>query len=165
VTGDDAVNPTLARVRDRGPCASKRPLALVVLTSVAMLSVGSCGATNSSAGVDESVSVNLENFKISLPAHVRAGLVRFDIHGLGPTMHEFNVASTNISSGDLPLAANGTVDDHGVHPGFTHLAEEEGIDLHEKASLTVRLPPGHYVLYCNMEGHYLAGMHAEVTVP
>jgi uncharacterized cupredoxin-like copper-binding protein len=29
----------------------------------------------------------------------------------------------------------------------------------------VRLPPGHYVLYCNMEGHYLAGMHAEVTVP
>ena len=161
MTGDDAVNLKPAARQHRG----SRSLARVSLASLAILSVASCGATNSSAPVDETVSVNLENFKISLPTHVRAGLVRFDMHGLGPTMHEFNVASTNISPGDLPLAANGTVDDHGVHPGFTHLAEEEGIDMNESTSLTVRLPPGHYVLYCNMEGHYLAGMHAEVTVP
>jgi uncharacterized cupredoxin-like copper-binding protein len=130
-----------------------------------MLAASSCGGTSSVARVDESVSVNLQNFEIAAPTHVHAGLVRFDIHGLGPTMHEFNVASTNISPGDLPLAADGTVDDHGVHPGFTHLGEEEGIDMNENASLTLRLPPGHYVLYCNMEGHYLAGMHTEVIVP
>lgn len=156
VTGDDALHPTIAK---------GRRLARVSLASLAILSVVSCGGTNSSARVDETVSVNLENFDIVAPTHVRAGLVRFDLHGLGPTMHEFVISRTNRSSDDLPLAADGTVDDHGEYPGFTLLGEEEGIDMNDRATFTVRLTPGHYVLFCNMEGHYLAGMHTEVVVP
>jgi uncharacterized cupredoxin-like copper-binding protein len=30
--------------------------------------------------------------------------------------------------------------------------------------LRVRLAPGHYVLICNMSGHYMGGMHTVVTV-
>ena len=30
--------------------------------------------------------------------------------------------------------------------------------------LTVELRPGRYVFFCNMEGHFMAGMHAEVEV-
>ncbi len=164
MTGNDAVNPPLAKGRHRGSRAFTR-LAGVTVASLAILSVGSCGATSGSAPVDQAVSVNLKNFEISAPAQVHARLVRFDLHGLGPTMHEFVIARTNRKAGDLPLAADDTVDDHGEYPGFTLLGEEEGIDMNEKASFTVRLTPGHYVLFCNMEGHYLAGMHTEVTVP
>ena len=130
-----------------------------------MSSVVSCGASSNSEPVSQTVPIKLENFAISAPAPVRAGLVRFDLHGLGPTMHEFVIARTNRSPDDLPLSADGTVDDHGEYPGFTLLGEAEGIDMNDRASFTVRLTAGHYVLFCNMEGHYLAGMHTEMTVP
>jgi uncharacterized cupredoxin-like copper-binding protein len=164
VTGEVPLSSTFRKGRHRGSSALTR-LAGVAIASLAILSVGSCGATSSSAPVDQAVSVELKNFEISAPAQVHAGLVRFDLHGLGPTMHEFVIARTNRKAGDLPLAADDTVDDHGEYPGFTLLGEEEGIDMNDKAAFTVRLTPGHYVLFCNMEGHYLAGMHREVTVP
>ncbi len=164
MTGEDSLSSTFPKGRHRGSRALTR-LAGVTLASVAILSVGSCGATSNSALVDRAVPVDLKNYQISAPAQVHAGLVRFDLHGLGPTMHEFVIARTNRKGGDLPLAADDTVDDHGEYPGFTLLGEEEAIDMNDKASFTVRLTPGHYVLFCNMEGHYLAGMHTEVTVP
>ncbi len=162
--GGYSLSSTFSKGRHRGSSALTR-LAGVAIASLAILSVGSCGATSSSAPVDQAVSVELKNFEISAPAQVHAGLVRFDLLGLGPTMHEFVIARTNRKAGDLPLAADDTVDDHGEYPGFTLLGEEEGIDMNDRASFTVRLTPGHYVLFCNMEGHYLAGMHQEVTVP
>ena len=30
--------------------------------------------------------------------------------------------------------------------------------------LGLGLTPGNYVLYCNLEGHYLGGMHASLAV-
>jgi len=30
--------------------------------------------------------------------------------------------------------------------------------------VTVNLPPGHYVVMCNIEGHYKAGMYADFDV-
>ena len=30
--------------------------------------------------------------------------------------------------------------------------------------LIVALKPGHYTLFCNMEGHYMSGMHATLVV-
>ena len=109
--------------------------------------------------------VDLANFKLTLPTHVRAGVVRFALTGIGPTMHEFVIARTDASPSALPLSADGTVDDHAVHTGFELIAEREGIDIGAHSSLTVHLRPGRYVLYCNMYGHYRAGMHAEVIVP
>jgi uncharacterized cupredoxin-like copper-binding protein len=79
-------------------------------------------------------------------------------------MHELNIARTDMSSKALPLAADGIIDDQNPHAGFEHLAEAEGIDIGQHASLTVNLTPGHYVLYCNMEGHYMAGMSTDFTV-
>ena len=33
-----------------------------------------------------------------------------------------------------------------------------------RQTLVLHLAPGHYVLYCNLEGHYLGGMYAALTV-
>ncbi len=123
-----------------------------------------CGGKSRAAGPGVVVPFDLVNFKIVGPPRVRAGVVRFELQGVGPTMHEFNVARTDASAAALPLAADGTVDDQAAHAGFVHVAEREGVDIGDRSSLSVDLSPGHYVLYCNMYGHYQAGMRADLTV-
>ena len=123
-----------------------------------------CGGAARAETFDAVVPVDLANFKITVPAHVHGGLVKFELTSVGPTMHEFNEVRTDRAPSALPLAADGTVDDQNPHADFDHLAEREGVDIGSHASLVVRLTPGHYVVYCNMYGHYQAGMSAEVTV-
>lgn len=108
--------------------------------------------------------MTLANFKIDAPAQLSAGLTRFVVHGLGPTMHEFNVVKTGDGRKSLPVGPDHLVDDQNPHPDFDHLGEVEGIDIGQAKSLTISLPPGHYVLYCNMDGHYAFGMNADLTV-
>ncbi len=129
-----------------------------------LMAATGCGSPPHADTGAEVVPFDLANFKIVGPAHVRAGLVKFVLTGVGPTMHEFNVVRTDEAQSALPLASDGTVDDQVAHRGFDHLAEREGVDIGDHASLTVQLAPGHYVLYCNMYGHYEAGMHAELVV-
>jgi len=136
----------------------------LVLVVVATVSVSACGSPGTRAGADRAVRAVERNFSIRVPHTVAPGLVRFDITGAGPTMHEFNVVRTTRSAEALPVAADGTVDDQSPHTDFTHLGEAEGIDIGDHKSLTVRLAPGQYVLYCNMDGHYQSGMATELTV-
>jgi hypothetical protein len=126
------------------------------------LAVAACSHANAAPGA--TARVHLENFKIGVAPTLPAGLTTLAISSSGPTMHELNVVRTERAANALPLAADGTVDDLSPHPDFDHLAEAEGIDIGDHASLTVNLTPGHYVLYCNMEGHYMAGMRASFTV-
>ena len=154
--GTGVTPPRLARGYVRA-CAA----ATVAAGLIAACASGTHHAAGSAAHV---VDVTVENFKIDVPASVPAGLTRFVIHGAGPTMHEFNVTRTDLAPTALPLAADGTVDDTEPHPGVTHLAEAEGIDIGQTKDLTVMLTPGRYVLYCNMDGHYEAGMNAGLQV-
>ena len=109
-------------------------------------------------GIPAGTAVRLKNFSIDAPDSVRAGSITFVAFGEGPSMHEFNIAETSLDPTKLPLAADGTLDDQTEHAGFRHVAEAEGIDIGDHASLHVDLTPGRYVMYCNMEGHYQAGM-------
>ena len=63
--------------------------------------------------------------------------------------------------------------DQGYPDGLT--VDEEAVERSEPGSLepgapgavrdlTVQLKPGRYILFCNMEGHYMAGMHTELVV-
>jgi plastocyanin len=136
---------------------------LVGMAVVVVLAAG-CGGGGGGRAAGRRVAVTVRNFRIDLPATVRAGTVTFVIDGAGPTMHEFNVARTNLAQDRLPQADDGTVDDKTPHPGFVHVAEREGIDIGQHKTLTVALTPGAYVLYCNMDGHYQAGMRAPIVV-
>lgn len=139
-------------------------VSLCVAVACVFGAAGGCGGSGAQHAAGVVVPVDLANFKIAGAARVRAGLVTFALNGVGPTMHEFNVARTDDAPSALPLAANGTVDDHTLHAGFELIAEREGVDIGDHASLSVQLRPGHYVVYCNMYGHYEAGMHAELLV-
>jgi uncharacterized cupredoxin-like copper-binding protein len=110
------------------------------------------------------VDVFLEDFKVRRDAGVvPAGSVSFRILNQGPTTHEIIVVRTDRAPDKLPLQRDGlTVDEEA--PGIDLLEEVEGLDIDDRETLELRLEPGHYVLYCNLEGHYLGGMYAALTV-
>ena len=110
------------------------------------------------------VDVLLEDFEVRRDAaFVPAGTVRFRVLNQGPTSHELIVVRTDRAPDKLPLQRDGlTVDEEG--PGVELLGEAEGLDIDDRQTLVLALGPGHYVLYCNLEGHYLGGMYAALTV-
>ena len=92
-----------------------------------------------------------------------AGIVSFDVHNRGPSTHEFVVFETNQPEDQLPLGADGlTINEDS--PSIHHVGEFSEVDIGQSRTLGLRLPPGRYVLVCNLEGHYLGGMHLVVTV-
>jgi uncharacterized cupredoxin-like copper-binding protein len=128
---------------------------------VAVLVSGCGGSGKSGKSSPPLVHVTEADFHISAPSTLKAGEYTLRVHNQGPTDHEFIIAPT--TNGSLPLRPDGlTVDEEAIEreepgsldpgrPGVTR-------------DLTVVLKPGRYVLFCNMEGHYMAGMHTELTV-
>jgi hypothetical protein len=110
------------------------------------------------------VPVTEKDYRISSSVRtVPAGIVSFDIYNRGPSTHEFVVFETNEPADELPLGADGLTVDEGS-PSLHHVGEFSQVDVGEWRTLALRLSPGRYVLVCNLEGHYLGGMHYVVTV-
>jgi uncharacterized cupredoxin-like copper-binding protein len=109
-------------------------------------------------------NVLLKDFEVEQEATaVPAGTVSFRIRNQGPTTHEVIFVRTDRAPDDLPLQGDGlTVDEEG--PGIKFLGEVEGLDIDDRQTVALDLAPGHYVLYCNLEGHYLGGMYEALTV-
>jgi uncharacterized cupredoxin-like copper-binding protein len=106
--------------------------------------------------------VKIKDFTVQ-PARlsVEDGLVTLSVWNEGPSTHEFVVVPSDRSADELPIAVDGiSVDEDAVVP-VDELAE---IEAKERGILSLSLSPGHYVLFCNLEGHYLAGMHASLEV-
>ncbi|HZP72307.1 MAG TPA: sulfocyanin-like copper-binding protein [Gaiellaceae bacterium] len=105
------------------------------------------------------VAVQEHDFQITLSTHrVPAGETLFRITNHGPDAHELIVVHDN---GHLPLRADGmTVNEEaltkqtvgGLEPARAGAVRD----------LRVNLPPGRYLLLCNMYGHFMAGMHSEL---
>jgi uncharacterized cupredoxin-like copper-binding protein len=140
------------------------------LLPLAILVAGACGATEGGfgggggggGGGGATVDATLKDFAIALdPATVDAGEVTFDIRNDGPSEHEFVVVETSadVAPGDLPTK-DGAVNEDGLDV----VDEAEAIAPGDTADLTVDLSPGTYIVFCNIDGHYLSGMHAALTV-
>jgi uncharacterized cupredoxin-like copper-binding protein len=110
------------------------------------------------------VNVRLEDFRVRMDtAVVPAGTVSFRLLGQGPTTHEFIVVRTDRPPDKLPLQRDGlTVNEEA--PGVDLVDEAQGLDIDDRQTLVLDLAAGDYVLYCNLEGHYLGGMYAALTV-
>jgi uncharacterized cupredoxin-like copper-binding protein len=139
----------------------RRGLPCVAAVAGAILLAG-CGAGSGSPTPTADVSVTERDFHIGLStATVQAGAVRLRIRNAGPDDHELIVAPDR--SRALPLRSDGfTVDEEAIRsfePGSIEPQTPGGTE-----SLIVNLRPGRYVLFCNMEGHYMAGMHTTLVV-
>jgi len=75
----------------------------------------------------------------------------------------FIVVRTDLLPAKLPLQDDGlTVDEDA--DGVKLVDEAGGLDIDDRQTMVLDLAPGHYVMYCNLEGHYLGGMYAALTV-
>ena len=63
----------------------------------------------------------------------------------------------------LPLGSNQRVIENSPTLGSV-LDSGSSLDPGETRLLTTTLVPGHYVIVCDLPGHYISGMHVDITV-
>lgn len=94
--------------------------------------------------------------------HIRAGAVDLSVRNQGPDDHELIVVRPRPGR-PLPMRSDGvTLNEERLQP-----VKAGGLEPGASGSvrdLRLHLTPGRYVLFCNMAGHYLGGMHTELWV-
>jgi uncharacterized cupredoxin-like copper-binding protein len=129
--------------------------------ALALLAGCSSGSSHKAAGAP-SVRIQERDFRITVkPARVRAGTVRLVLHNKGPDTHELLIVRS--ASADLPLRTDGlTINEASVDKATVGVIE--GKEPGTTEELVLHLKPGRYELFCNMAGHYLGGMRAQLVV-
>jgi hypothetical protein len=138
-----------------------RGAALAILAVVTILAGGCSSAKPHSRAGRPEVRVRERDFKISVPRKpVRSGAVSLSVHNKGPDSHELVVVRKR--AGELPLRKDGqTVDEDAIEKSTAETLEPGGPGTRR---LRLHLAPGRYELFCNMSGHYLGGMEADLVV-
>jgi len=134
-------------------------LSVVALT---MLVASACAASGRMAGTGRTlVRVSERDFHIAIaPNHVRAGDVLLVVRNQGPDTHELIIVR---SRSRPPLRRDGlTVDERALGP--VTVASLDGAGPGAVRRERLHLAPGRYELFCNMAGHFMAGMHGELVV-
>jgi uncharacterized cupredoxin-like copper-binding protein len=110
------------------------------------------------------VHVDERDFGIHIPeVTLPAGHYVFVDTNHGPSPHELVMWKTALAADHLPLGANRKVNEDS--PTLAS-ALDSGSSLNpgETRLLTTTLAPGHYIIVCNLPGHFMAGMHVDITV-
>lgn len=105
---------------------------------------------------DQMMSVKLD------ASTIKAGPVTFDVTNDAATaMHEMVLVPVKAPGAPLPLTkAKHRVNERGLHS----LGEVSDLQPGQHGTLKVRLKPGASEVFCNIKGHYEAGMVASLTV-
>jgi len=132
------------------------------VTMAAAAALGGCGSAPSASPTHGAViGIGERDFHIQAPQHITAGLVTIRDHNAGPEKHELIIVRA--ASTQLPLRSDGlTVDEDRIKPRT--VVSIPGIAPGHTQDTRLRLPPGHYLLFCNMAGHFRGGMHTELVV-
>jgi hypothetical protein len=135
-----------------------RRLTLVVLP--VLLVVGCAEADTVSRAPNSLIRVSERDFRIVVtPDHISAGEAELVVSNHGPDTHELIIVRSRRSQ--LPLRLDGlTVDEEALHA----VASVEGVAPTGVARVRLHLAPGRYELFCNMAGHFMAGMHGDLVV-
>lgn len=146
---------------------------VVAFAAAGLLAVGCTGGAAPSSAPPSSapasaagsggtvVTASTSEYKIDLGAtSAPAGDVTFQIRNAGKIQHEFVVVKTDLAADKLPTAEGEVDEDDGQ---LEAVDEVEDIDPGASPTLSVNLPAGHYVVLCNVPGHYDLGMHTDFT--
>lgn len=87
-----------------------------------------------------------------------AGHVQFKVVNKGAMTHEVVVIRTNKQAGALPKDKDGLAIETGS------VGETGDLAAGKTKTVVFRLTKGHYVLICNLPGHYAGGMYMNFTV-
>jgi uncharacterized cupredoxin-like copper-binding protein len=130
-------------------------LGLIALFAAILVAVA---IASTSDAASKSSQVTLSEFKLSAsPKSVSAGKVTFTVKNAGHMTHEMAVIKTTKAASKLPVSYNRASEKGKV-------GEAEDIGAGKSKTLALTLKKGHYVLICNIRGHYKGGMRADFTV-
>jgi hypothetical protein len=132
------------------------PAAAVLLLLLSACSRGSPAASGSI------VNLTLHDFRIVSSTSVTSDTeVVFQVQNRAPATHEFVIVRSDLPPDQLPIATDGlSVDEDKLRPA----GEIGEVDTGTTETLAIHLAPGRYVFFCNLEGHYLGGMHVVLEV-
>jgi len=109
------------------------------------------------------VKVDERDFQIAVsPARVTGGLVDLQVDNEGPDMHELIVVRAE-DAATLPMRPDGMTVNEAAVARVTVASLEPG-EPGSVRNIEVKLLPGRYVLFCNMSGHFMGGMHTPLVV-
>ena len=138
----------------------QRPRGVLVAVLATTLA-GGCGSAQKATPGAAVVAVTERDFKISAPKRLAAGDIVLRARNHGPDEHELIVA--RIGPLGLPLRSDGlTLNEEALQHSEAGVLEPGAAG--SQRDLSVKLTPGRYIFFCNMAGHYMGGMHAEVVV-
>jgi FtsP/CotA-like multicopper oxidase with cupredoxin domain len=101
------------------------------------------------------------DFRITAPSHVRAGRVLVQVTNEGPDDHELLIVRWSAGPVGLPLRPDGiTINEEALRPAVSLDPAPPG----ERRTVAVHLRRGRYVIFCNMAGHFMAGMSTVIEV-
>ena len=138
------------------------PVRLTFSALAIALLAGCASGSSHKAAFAASVRVQERDFRITIaPARIHAGTVRLLLSNKGPDKHELLIVRS--ARGDLPLRSDGLTINEAAVDSAT-VGTIEGKEPGTSEELLLHLKPGRYEIFCNMAGHYLGGMHAELVV-
>jgi uncharacterized cupredoxin-like copper-binding protein len=127
-------------------------------TKLVAAPAATASATATAAPLGHAVDARLTEMKIAdSVSKVAAGKVTFTVTNAGAVKHEFVVLKTAAPAAQLPVA-------HGRASEAGHAGEIGDLPVGTTKTMTLTLRPGHYSIICNLPGHYLGGMHTDLTV-
>lgn len=133
----------------------KKIVSFLVVVMVAVPLLAACGASQGPP------NVTLDSYSIQMPATIKAGQITFHVTNESTSdTHSFIIVKTDLAAGKLPLDSTGNVNESSLDRigGITTL------DPGASQDLTITLKPGNYVAFCDVPGHYQAGMFTGFTV-
>lgn len=137
-----------------------RTAAAAVLVSL-LVALAACGG---SSGPPQ-VGINARDYELTptKTTSVKAGAVTFIVKNIGNQVHELAVVRTDLDPTKVPVDdKTGALKEDGA--GLTFLARTANIGAGASAKLTMTLPAGKYLLYCNLADHFKRHMYMLFTV-
>jgi uncharacterized cupredoxin-like copper-binding protein len=136
--------------------------AAVALAAASLLAGGAltAGATARS-GRAATLTVAERDFHISAQSSIAAGPVKVVVTNDGPDMHELMIVHD--TGAPLPRNRDGITVNEDALKSVTAGQLEPG-EPGRVRTLRLNLRPGRYIMFCNMAGHELGGMHTELVV-
>jgi len=125
-----------------------------------VLAPAGCSAAPQPKG--QVVDVTLRDFHMdNATPSAASGDVVLQVHNDAPATHEFVVVRTDLPADGLPLGPDGLSVNEDWLDGVGELND---VAAGTVGTLPLTLAPGRYVFFCNLDGHYLGGMHAVLEV-
>jgi uncharacterized cupredoxin-like copper-binding protein len=139
-------------------------LVSVTIASLAVLGISGCQAQTSNAPTPDNAVIRVTEDEWHLKpelATVPEGKVSFLVVNQGKVDHEVVILKTDKTPDKLIAQADGRKIDESA--SGENLGEVE-VEAGETSAGTFELPPGKYVMVCNVADHYKAGMYSAFEV-